>query len=140
MSVVSDVYAYLEAQGLAGGSTGWTLVRRRLMDAPAEDQLVAVQEDGGLAPESAASAGIGDSAMQDIGVQVMVRAVPWDGDACAAKAQAIFAALHGQRDITLGSTLYYRVRALTPEPIFLGFDDRGRPRHTISFYCLTDLT
>ena len=140
MGVVADVYSYLEAQGLAGGSTDWALVRRRLVDDPAVDQLVVLTEDGGLAPEIAESSGIGDSALQDTGIQVMVRAGPWDGDAGAAKAQEILDALHGLRDTTLGATTYRRVRAQTPEPIFLGFDDRGRPRHTMSFYLLSDLT
>ena len=139
MGVVADVYSYLEAQGLAGGSTDWTLLRRRLVDDPASDQIVVLTEDGGLAPECGATEGIGDSALQDVGIQVAVRAGPWDGDAGAAKAQEILTALHGLRDTTLGSHTYRRVRAQTPEPIFLGFDARGRPRHTLSLYLLRDV-
>jgi len=136
VGAVSDVFTFLEAQGLAGGSTAWDLLRRRQMDAPTSNQLVVVSEDGGAAPEIAATSGIGDSALQDPAVQVFVRAGPWDGDAAAAKAQAIFDALHGQRNITVGAHAYLRVRAMTPEPVFLGFDDQGRPGHTISFALL----
>jgi hypothetical protein len=112
-----------------------------MADAPAENQLVVVTEDGGSEPEisvPASPGGIGDSALHDIGVLVTVRAGPWDGDASAVKAQEIFDALHGQRSITLGSMPYMRVRARTPEPIFAGFDDNGKPRHTIAFMLLRE--
>lgn len=143
MSAVDDVFTYLgpsPGQGLAGGATGWALVRRRMGDPPTfTDQAVVVAEDGGPSPEIKATSGIGNAAIQDPGVIVMVRAGAWDGDACKAKAAAIFAALHGKLNIQLvsGGTLYYRVRALTPEPIFAGFDDTGRPRHTVAFRLLT---
>jgi len=139
MSAVDDVFDFLEYNGIANGSTGWTLVRRRMLETPAEDQLVMVSEDGGGGPEIPAEAGtLGDAAMYDIGVLVIVRAARWDGDASATKAQEIFDALHGQRFVTVGSTEYLRVRARTPEPIFVGFDDNGKPRHTISFMLLRD--
>jgi hypothetical protein len=97
-----------------------------------------VSEDGGVSPEIRESAGIGDSALEDPGVMVTVRAKAWDGDASRAKADAILSALHGQRNIVLfaGSDTYLRIRAQTPEPIFAGFDDQGRPLHTISFRML----
>ena len=136
MSVVSDLYTYLEAEGIAGGSTGWDLMRRRETDTPASDQLVVLSEDGGPEPEIAEASGIGDSALKDIGVQAMVRAGAWDGDASATKAQAIVTALHGEREITVGLTTYMRVRARTAEPVFVGFDALGRPRHTVAFLFL----
>lgn len=139
MSAVNDVFTYLTAQGIAGGSTEWDLKRRRLMDAPATDQLVVLTEDGGRAPEIAETEGIGDSALQDVGVHVLVRAEAWDGDASAAKAQEVLDALHGRRDVQLDQTTYLRVRALTPEPVFLGFDEQGRPRHTVALRLLTEL-
>lgn len=143
MGVVADLYDYLEAQGIAGGSTDWSLLRRRDMDEPAMQQLVVLTEDGGPAPEFPADTGIGDSAMQDSGVMVTVRGEPHDGDSSADKAAEIFAALHGQRDIVLGnasgSVQYYRVSAVTAEPVFIGFDERERPRHTIAFRLLHDV-
>lgn len=139
MGVVDDVYAYLETEALAGGVTAWGLVRRRESDSPHPDQLVIVTEDGGPPPEIGAASGIGDAAMKDVGVQVMVRAGPWDSDASRAKAQAILDALHSLRATEIGSVTYTRVRALAPEPVFLGFSTDGRPRHTVSFRLLSDL-
>lgn len=141
MSVVDDVFHYLEMNGLAGGSTDWTLLRRRMVDDPAHDRCVVVNEDGGVAPEFGAAEGIGDSAMRDPAVMVTVRAAEWDGDASQAKGEEVRAALHGLRDVTLGlggSPRYYRVRAQS-ELIFAGFDPQGRPHHTISFRLLRQL-
>jgi len=138
MSAVQDVYDYLLDYGIAGGVTGWDLVRRRLTDTPVGDQVVVISEDGGPPPEIPSASGLGDSAMKDVGVQVMVRAAAWDGDASAQKAEEVYNALHGQRAVLLGSTEYMRVAARTGEPIFIGFDEQGRPRHTISFLMLTN--
>lgn len=140
MGVVDDVYSYLAAQALAGGATGWDLLRRRLMDAPAGDQLVVVSEDGGAAPEWPEAAGIGDSALTAPGVLVTVRAGAGDSDASYEKAQAIYSDLHGKRDVTLmsGGAQYLSIRSRTPEPIFAGFDDRSRPLHTVSFLLLRE--
>lgn len=139
MPAVDDVLTYLESQGLAGGATGWTVLRRRLMDSPAPDQLIVVSEDGGSPPEIAVSSGLGEDALSDPGVLVTVRAGAWDGDASRAKAQAIHSALHGIRSTALvsGGTVYLGIRAMTPEPVFVGFDSQGRPLHTIAFRLLT---
>lgn len=137
MSLVDDVFAFLESEGFAGGSTDWTLLRRRVMDAPAADSLVVLTEDGGTAPEQPAQSGIGDSAMQDRGIQIRVRAEAWNGDAAQAKAKAISNALHGQRNVQIGSTRYLRVGAMTAEPVFIGFDSSGRPEYTQSFRMLS---
>lgn len=139
MSGVADVYTFLETQGLAGGVTGWDLLRRRVMDTPSLDQSVVVLEDGGFEPELPADEGIGDSALGDPGVIVQVRGKAWDGDASFAKAQAILAALHGLRNVALGGSgadVYLRVRAMTSEPVFAGFDDQGRPMHTVGLRLL----
>lgn len=140
MSVVEDVYTYLEVQALAGGSTGWKLLRRRLTDdKDIPDKTVVVVEDGGPLPEIEEAEGIGDEAQRDLGVRIGVRGTAWDGDATSAKAQDILNALHGLRNVRLtgsGGTLYLRVRSLTPEPVFVGFDDRGRPQHTVAFRLL----
>lgn len=140
MGVVDDVVAYLTAQGLVGGNTGWPVLRRHMTDQPltvggaVPDQLVVVAEDGGTAPEMKASFGIGDAAIEDPAVLVTVRGAAWDGDGTYAKAAGILAALHGLRGVQLvaSGTTYLRTRAQTPEPIFAGFDDAGRPRHTLS--------
>lgn len=143
MSAVDDVFTFLgpnPGQGLAGTGTGWALVRRRLGDPPDfTDQAVVVAEDGGPVPEIKAASGLSSVAYADPGVHVTVRAGAWDGDASKAKAAAILAALHGLRNAVVGAVTYTRVKALTPEPIFAGFDDVGRPRHTIAFRLLTAL-
>ncbi len=138
-SVVDDVFHYITEHGIAGESTDWALLRRRMMDAPVSDQLVVVAEDGGNLPEIADGAGIGDSAMQDVGVLITVRGAAWDSDASLTKAQEILTSLHGLRSTVLGSSggpLYLRVRAMTSEPVFAGYDDTGRPRHTIALRLL----
>lgn len=138
--VVDDVTDFLEQQGIAGGSTAWALMKRRIMDEPVEDMLVVVAEDGGPAPEMHDAGGIGDSAMRDMGVLVTTRAQAWDSDASRAKAQEVLTALHGRRGSSLStSTSYLRITAMTPEPIWAGFDDQGRPLHTIAFRLLAEM-
>ena len=139
MSVVEDLYEYLVGEGVAAGSTGWTILRRRIMDAPAGDQLIVLTEDGGALPAIPAEEGIGASAESDPAVQVRVRAKAWDGDASAAKAGEIFTLLHGKRNLIMNGNLYLRVRAQTAQPVFMGFDSKSRPEHTISFQFLTSL-
>lgn len=138
-SAVDDVYQYLLAQGAFGGVTGWDGLKRRMMDSPAKDQCVVIQEDGGEVSEMAVAEGLGSAALSNPGVLVTVRAAQWDSDASLAKANEIKALLHSQRDVTLvaGGSVYFGIRAMTPEPIFAGYDDVGRPLHTIAFRLLT---
>lgn len=139
MGVVDDVYFFLEEQGLAGGSTEWDLFRRRIMDSPSQAQAVILSEDGGPQPDMATNAGIGDAAIEDPGVLITVRAEQWDGDSSKEKAAEILEALHGLRSVVLGGSgapTYLRVRALTPEPMWAGYDDQGRPQHTVAFRLL----
>lgn len=131
MGVVADVQAYLEDQSLIGTGTGWSSFRRRVNDSA--DQQVVISEDGGPVPEFPAASGLGSGAVADPGVQVFVRGTPWDGDGSAAKAEAIRDELHGLVDQTISGTRYIRIRAMTPEPVFIGFDENGRPEHTIAF-------
>ncbi len=139
MDFVQDVYDYLEAEGITGGSTAWEVQRRRVQDEPVLNQVVVLTEDGGPPPELKAAEGIGDSALQDMGVHVLVRAAQWDSDASYAKADEIYEALHGLQNVVLGSSsmTYMRVKAQSI-PVFIGFDSQGRPRHTISFSLLSE--
>jgi hypothetical protein len=138
-AAVDDIFEYIKAQsGITGGVTGWLLQRRRLADTGG-DQVVVVAEDGGIGPEIPVSTGMGDSALEDPAVMVTVRAKAWDGPASAAKANAILTVLHGLLNVQLfppSGDRYLRIRAQTPAPIFAGFDDQGRPLHTISFRML----
>lgn len=139
-NTVLDVYNYLIAQNLAGGATGWDLLRRKVMDDPVGDQLVVVSEDGGSTPELPVTSGLGNAPLVTKGVLVTVRATQNDGDASFTKANAILAALHGLRGVELvsGGGLYYSIRAMTGEPVFAGYDDRERPMHTVAFRLLAD--
>jgi len=131
MSVVADVQEYLAALDIVDGSSEWPSVRRRVHDN--SNQLVVITEDGGPAAETPADAGIGLAAFGFPQVQCRVRGEPWDGDSSHAKAEEIRDALHGLQGPVMGSTQYIMVTALTSGPVFLGFDDKGRPEHTISF-------
>ncbi|MFW6202562.1 MAG: minor capsid protein [Gemmatimonadota bacterium] len=131
---MADVQSYLQAQSLVDGETGWTSTKRHLHDDA--DQVVALTDDGGPPPEIATSSGLGDQAIADVGVQALVRAARLKADDSYDKAEAIRDALHGLTDTTLGATRYIRVRAMTSEPVFAGFDSNGRPTHTIAFRLL----
>lgn len=135
MDALLDLQNYLEAEGIAGESTAWGLVRGGFHDD--QDQVVAIVDDGGLAPEIGAASGIGDESTRDPSVQFMVRGAPYDRDASQGKAEEIFEALHGLLGVTLGSTYFYRIAANTASPIFAGRDENNRPIHTISFRCMT---
>jgi len=137
MGVVDDVQDRLQAQGIVDGATGWPSVRRREHDG--SDRLVRIIEDGGPSPEFPADSGLGDAAIEDPGVQVMVRGTKTDGgDAVVAKATEIKNDLHGLQAVTLNGTLYHRIRAMTPDPISIPEDGRGRPLATIAFRLMRD--
>jgi hypothetical protein len=132
VSLVNDVQSYLADVSLVDGSTGWPSVRRRVNDQMG-DALVVITEDGGLEPETPSETGIGSATFREPAVQVRVRAGAWDGDAAYAQSQAIFDVLHGARNVTMGSTFYHRVKAQTASPVFIGYDEQGRPEFTTSF-------
>ena len=141
MGVVADVQTYLEAQGIIGGATGWKSLRRAIVDGPGDDsfdQLVSIREDGGFAAEVKAAEGIGDAAIGRPAVLLTVRAKKADGDASGAKAQEIFSALNSFIG-TMGVGYYLVVNARTSGPVFAGFDERGRPLHTIGFVLMMSL-
>ena len=133
MGMVEDVQMFLAqySPAIIDGSTGWPSVRRRVHDD--SDQLVVLTEDGGFEPETPSAEGLGDSALKQPAVQVRVRGEPWDSDASYEKAQEIMDALHGVMRQDVGYGYYLRIKAQTSGPVFIGFDDRGRPEHTISF-------
>lgn len=137
MSVLDDARTYLRDQDLIDGDTDWPSSKRFEHDEDG-NQLVILGEDGGPAPEMAADSGIGDSALGDAGLQIRVRGNPHKGDSTKAKAQEIRDALHGLRNVTIGGTLYYRIRSMTKEPVLVGYDEDRRPSHSVSFRFLTD--
>jgi len=108
------------------------------MDTPLPDQMVMMVEDGGPPPEMSIAGDGQEVAVKDLGVLVTVRAKQWDGDASLVKAQEILTALHGKVAFALVSRIYIRISAMTAEPVFAGFDEQGRPLHTVAFRLLTD--
>jgi len=136
VGLVDDVQAYLQSQDVIDGSTEWPSVRRNMSD-NLPDQLVVFAEDGGFEPETPAPQGsMGDAALAEPAVQVRVRGEPWDGDSAEAKAAEIYDALHGLLRTDMGSQHYLRVKAQTSSPVFIGYDERGRPEFTQSFRAL----
>ncbi len=136
MGIVADVQAYLATEGVVDGATDWPSVRRRANDVMGDQQVI-FTEDGGADPETPAPiATLGDAAMAEPAVQIRVRGEPWDGDGALYKAVEIYDALHGLLRTEVGYTYYIRIKAQTPEPVFIGFDEQGRPEFTISFRAL----
>lgn len=129
MSAVDDLQAHLDYVGITD-STEWPSVRRRVHDG--SDQLVVLTEDGGPPPEIPAATGIGSAALASPGVQVRVRGKPWDGDSAKAKAEEVIREMHGRQSAWIGGTLYRSIRSQTFEPVFMGYDDKGRPEFTVS--------
>ena len=137
MGVVADVRTFLVEEGIVDGATDWLSAPRRIHDG--SDQLVVLTEDGGMRPMVPAPTGtMGGGALKIPAIHITVRAKPWDGDSSMAKAQEIYDALVGKAG-TIGSTHYLVVSAQTADPIFVGFDDKGRPRHTIAFNMMTSV-
>lgn len=138
MGIVADVQTYLQAAGIVDDSSSepWPSVRRRVHDG--SDRLVIITEDGGFEPETPAPPGtLGDSALKEPAVQVRIRGEQWDSDAAQAKAQEVFDALHGLMRVEINGTYYMRIKAQTAQPLFIGFDEKGRPEFTISFRAVT---
>jgi hypothetical protein len=125
------VQTRLAAQGLVDGATGWPSVRRNLNDT--SDRMVVLTEDGGPPPEITKAEGIGDTAMETIGVQLRVRGAPRLGDEAAAKAQACLDDLDSLQGVQIGTRVYMSVSAATGEPVFIGFDAKERPEFTVAF-------
>ena len=141
MGVVADVQTYLEAQGIIGGVTGWKSMRRAIVDGPGDDtfdQLVSIREDGGFAAEVKAAQGLGDAAIGRPAVHITVRAKKAKSSASEAKAAEVFSALNSFIG-TMGESSYLVVNARTSCPVFVGFDERGRPLHTIGFVLMISL-
>lgn len=132
MGIVDDAQTFLRDEGIVDGSTGWPSVQRRVHDQ--SDRLVVLTEDGGLPPEIPAEGGIGSAALGTPAVQIRIRGGPWEGTETQAKAEEILRALHGNQSLVIDGTTYRSVAAQTDEPVFMGFDDNGRPEHTVSIH------
>jgi len=128
---VTDVQTFLQGQGLVDGSTDWPSIRRKMHDE--SDRLVMIAEDGGPRPEMPASSGVGSAAVYMLGVLVTVRGLPDESDPAADQAEQIRRALHGERDVVIGSRTYIGAWAMTPHPVFAGWDENNRAIFTVAF-------
>ena len=129
--LITDVLDYLEDQGLVAGATGWT--RAAGFMPPSPDKIVAVFESPGDPPEMT-KAGSGETAYDEPGFQVRVRATKHDYASARAKIGAVFRALHGSSLApATGDPVYVLVRAVQSGPLPLGLDESNRPDLTWNF-------
>lgn len=131
MSAAGDVAAYLEQEGVIGGSSG-VFVREGGLSDDNPDPVVAVQSDGGPAPEFSSAEGKGEGAQQDLAVLISVRGAQDSYAATETLADSIYATLLDLNGPTLNGTRYTRVRWRTPQPVFVQHDDKRRPLFTMS--------
>ena len=124
-SAVRDVQLWMQEVGLVDGSTDWPSVERLLHDE--SERLVVLTDDGGREPELPAAAGLGSAAIGDAGVEIIVRGEAEGPEETQEKAQEILDALHGQFNVGMGYGSYLRVKSLTSQPAFIGYDERRRP-------------
>lgn len=116
---LDDLVEYAVAEGLAGGSTGFTLYASDLPPAP--DNAVAIFESTSVAPETT-------MAIDYRNFTVLIRGVVDSYVTTQAQAQAIYNGLHCA-PIGLLWVFCYAFSAVTP----LGKDDNGRPIFSINF-------
>ena len=66
MSALLDaIGSWLTSEGVAGGSTGWTIHKLAALDAP--DQTITIYQTGGPAPEQATDRKVADPDLPDRG-------------------------------------------------------------------------
>lgn len=118
-----EVAAYLEAEGVAGGDTGWALFTGFLPASP--HRAVAVFQAGGLAPE-------GKNPLRHPQVQVRVRGGLNEQTAPYEKMEEVLAALRRVRNQVIGAGYYAH---LLPESdvLALGRDSSDRHEYVVTF-------
>ena len=129
MALLDDVAAFLDAQGVTGGATGWTAFKSFVPPSP--DQVVVVTETGGGEPDQTD----GDR-FEEITFQVRVRGAPMDYAGARAKAREVYLALN---DAALGADYVY-CYATQAGPAPLGYDSNDRPELTWNFRALVRRT
>jgi hypothetical protein len=118
-----EVADYLEAEGVAGGDTGWTLFTGFLPTSP--HRAVAVFPAGGLAPEA-------KNPLRHPQVQVRVRGNPQEQTAPYEKVEEVLAALRRVRNQVLGAG-YYAHLLPASDVLALGQDQSQRFEYTVTF-------
>lgn len=124
MPLLEDLGTQLTGLGLVGGGSGWTLAKGFLPPDP--DQVVALFETPGLAPEAAVD-------LDRPGFQVRVRGHRKEYDVARVKLEAIYAALHKLTG-TLSGNYYVSILA-TGGALPLGEDRNERPEIAQNYLC-----
>lgn len=124
MALLDDLIAHLEAEGVVGGSTGWTAYASYLPDTP--NRVIAVFETGGGEPDQT------DGTPYDLPTfQVRGRAGPHEYALLRDKMQDVFEALN---NATPAGFVY--IFATTSGPLDLGRDTNERPHLSWNFRCM----
>lgn len=129
--LIDDVFDFLTARGLIGGSSGWAGFCGFLPPDP--DKVIAIYETPGEAPDNF-SAGSVPSQYDRPSFQVRGRGDVHGYEALRLKMGAIYRALHNS-ELTpaTGDPVYTFVFSEQSGPHHLGLDDSSRPELTWNF-------
>lgn len=121
MSAYLDAIAsYLEAQSVAGGSTGWPINKFR---SAVHGKVVVLQQTGGPPPEQAS-----DRRWENPTFQILIQGDPLAAEATSDKAEEIMRAL--DRASTVSG--FVDVFAQQSGPLSLGLNERQEPRFAVN--------
>lgn len=121
MSLLDDLMAYLQAEGVA--TEGTDLFAAALLDDQPDDVTVLFETSG--APDRDNFGGDGSPVIRRAGVQVRARSGPWDYVTAKARCEAARAALVRIANEDLSGTRYLRVQQVNG-PLPLGRDESER--------------
>ncbi len=137
-NLIDDVLDFLESEVLVAGATGWT--RAASWMPPDPDQIVAVYETPGTAPEQIRD-GSTEQAYDDVGFQVRIRGAAHGYEAAREQIGKIYRALHGSSLApATGDPAYLIVHATQSGPMPLGLDENERPGMTWNFRTMRERT
>lgn len=123
--LLDEIGTYLTNQGVVGGATGWTLAKAYMPPSP--DQVVALFETGGFAPELPVD-------LDRPTFQVRVRGTKMDYPGARAKIDQVVTELHKFQGTLSG--VYYVMIAAMQSPMPLGYDENERPELAVNFRAL----
>lgn len=130
-TLTTELAQYLETRGVgnyeAASAAAVSLFVEWLPSAP--NEAVALYTSGGVESDHR-------DGYDEPNVQALVRGTK-DARTALAKAQAVYSALHGLRNVILAAgTELVGISALQSGPIRLGPDENGRHLYTLNFRCL----
>ena len=131
MTMLTEAAGYLVSQAVCT-KIGKDLFIEEIPESPA--LMTALFSYGGEPPEFTHD-GPGDDRPS---LQVRTRAAKNGNAAGHARALAVHTALNGLSNTALSGTRWKFVRALQSEPIFLGYDEQGRPEWSQNYAIIKD--